>query len=81
MWDSAKAKFILDVSRSDVTEAEIETVYNNEGLSYEKFVEYNFDDLLKIAGGADLKKKEWLKQFLTGLKESRLKTALQQALP
>jgi hypothetical protein len=69
------------VSRSDITEAEIETVYNNEELSHEEFVEYNFDDLLKLARGTDLKKKEWLKQFLTGLKESRLKTALQQALP
>jgi hypothetical protein len=81
MWDSAKEKFVLDVSRSDITEAEIETVYNNEELSHEEFVEYNFDDLLKLARGTDLKKKEWLKQFLTGLKESRLKTALQQALP
>ena len=80
VWDGAEEKFILDASRSDVTEAEIKTVYNNEGLSHEKFVEYNFDELLNVAGGDDLKKKEWLKQFLTDLKESRFKTALQRAL-
>ncbi len=80
VWDSAQEKFILDKSRSDVTELEIDTVYNNEGLTYEKFVEYNFDDLLEIARGKDVKKKEWLKQFLRELKESRFKTALQQAL-
>jgi len=80
VWDSAQEKFILDKSRSDVTETEINTVYNNEGLTHEKFVEYNFDDLLEIARGKDVKKKQWLKQFLMELKESRFKTALQQAL-
>lgn len=80
VWDGAQERFVLDTSRSDVTEAEIETVYKNEGLSYERFVESNLDELLKIARGADLKKKEWLKQLLTELKESRFKTALQQAL-
>lgn len=80
VWDAGRGKFVLDTSRSDVTQKELDTVYRLEGLSHEKFVEYNLDDLLKIAGGNDSKKKEWLRQFLTGLKASSFKTALRRAL-
>lgn len=78
VWDNAKDQFILDSARSDITEREITSIC--DGLGYERFVEDNFDDLSKIAGGGDSNKKAWLKQFLTRVPESRFKTVLTKTL-
>jgi hypothetical protein len=77
IWDSAKEQFILDLARSDITERAIASI--SDGSGHERFIEDNFDDLSKIAGGVDSVKKEWLKRFLTGVPDGRFKTALQQA--
>jgi hypothetical protein len=50
VWNDEKGRFVLDTSRSDLTEKELEAVYNPGGLTHEKFLEYNLSELLEIAG-------------------------------
>ncbi len=80
IWDDNKQRFILDKSRSEVTEEELSSVYNNERLSGEKLIEHNFAELSKIAKLGDPEQKRWLRVFLNSLKDSPQKLALQQAL-
>ncbi|HKS41332.1 MAG TPA: hypothetical protein VJX74_12035 [Blastocatellia bacterium] len=80
VWDDGKQRFILDKSRSEVTEEELGSVYNNERLSGEKLIEHNFAELSKIAKFGDSEQKRWLRIFLNSLKDSPQKLALQQAL-
>ncbi len=80
VWNSDKDKFVLDESRSDVTESELDSVHNFEGLTNERFVEYNFEELLKLAADGDAEQKDWLKQFLNKTKDNERKTALLRAL-
>lgn len=80
VWDSNREQFLLDASRSELTEAEINSVYSIADLVNEQFVEYNFDKLSGLARGGDAKQKNWLKQFLTMLKDGARKTALQEIL-
>jgi curved DNA-binding protein CbpA len=79
VWDDGKQRFILHKSRSEVTEEELSGVYNNERLSGEKLIEHNFAELSKIAKLGDPEQKRWLRVFLTSLKDSPQKLALQQA--
>jgi hypothetical protein len=79
-WNDDKRRFVLDTSRSDVTEREIESVYNIEGFSNDKFVEFNFDQILNLAKGGDLYRKDWLRKFLPAIQDSPRKTALQKIL-
>jgi hypothetical protein len=80
VWDGEKERFILDTSRSDVTEQELKTVYNFGVFSYEEFVESNFNEIMDIAANGGVEQKAWLKGFLTGIKDGPRKAALQQAL-
>lgn len=80
VWDVERDRFVLDTSRSDITEEEMGRVYGPEALSGEKFIEYNFDELLSVATSGNLKQKEWLRKFLTGAGEGPRKSALLQRL-
>lgn len=80
VWDENKQRFILDKSRSDVTDEELSSVYNNERLNSEKLIEYNFAELSKIAKSGDPEQKRWLRDFLKSVKDSPQKITLQQAL-
>jgi hypothetical protein len=80
VWDENKRQFVLDKSRSDVTEEELSSVYNNERLNGEKLIEYNFAELSKIAKSGDPAQKRWLRDFLKGVKDGPQKINLQQAL-
>ena len=55
---------LYDAERSDLSENELEAVYNIDSLSDEAFLKYNYKELTQIATGRDLRKKEWLNQFL-----------------
>jgi hypothetical protein len=79
VWDSEKERFTLDKSRSDITESEINSLNHREELSREKFIEYNFNELLYMAGSGDRVQKDWLRKFLTDVKDGPLKVTLQQA--
>lgn len=80
VWDDRKQLFILDKSRSEVTEEELSSVYNSEIFSGEKLIEHNFAELSQIAKSGDQEQKRWLRKFLTAIKDSPQKLALQQAL-
>jgi hypothetical protein len=79
VWDEGKQRFVLDKTRSEVTEEELGGVYSNERLSGEKLIEHNFAELLKIAKTGDAEQKRWLRTFLNEVKDGPQKLALQQA--
>jgi hypothetical protein len=80
VWDKEKERFILDKTRSDVTESEMRSVYHTEELSPEKFIEYNFKELSDIAKSGNAAQKDWLRKFLVNVKDGPRKTALQRSL-
>ncbi len=80
VWDAGRERFVLDASRSDITEEELGRVYGPEALSGERFIEYNFEALSNVATSGNLKQKEWLSKFLTGAGEGPRKSALLQRL-
>jgi hypothetical protein len=80
VWNVEKDKFALDKSRSDITEGEINTVFQVEGLTYKKFVEYNFNELLEITKRGDAEQKDWLRTVLTNLPDGKHKAELQMML-
>jgi hypothetical protein len=63
-----------------VSEAEIEAVYNIDSLDNERFLDYNFQELRKLSNYGNAKQKEWLKQFLLDLPDSKQKEILSAAL-
>ncbi|HYP27245.1 MAG TPA: hypothetical protein VE262_11050 [Blastocatellia bacterium] len=80
VWNGERERFVLDAARSDVTEKEMSSVYGPEGLSDEKFIEYNFEELSKVAGAGTPKQKEWLGKFLTGAADGPRKAELLRRL-
>ena len=80
VWSAERERFVLDASRSDITEEELSRVYGAEALSSEKFIEYNFEELSSVATSGNLKQKEWLRKFLTGAADGPRKSALLQRL-
>jgi hypothetical protein len=62
--DNPSSAFVLDVSKSALTEKEIEEVYNIDSLFEESFIRYNYNELTGIAKGNDERKKEWLRKYL-----------------
>jgi len=80
VWNGEKDRFVLDASRSDITEKDIGSLYGVEGLNEAIFVEYNFDELSAIATDGDSKQKEWLKKFVGGRGDSSRKEALRRML-
>ena len=61
---------MLDLNRSSVSRAELEAVYNIDSLSNEDFLKYNYRELLQIAAGTQVAKKEWLRQYLKECEDS-----------
>lgn len=55
---------VFDRVNSDLTQQELESVYNVDTLSNEDFLKYNYKELSEIAAGRDLSRKEWLRSFL-----------------
>lgn len=80
VWDKERGRFILDKSRSEITEDELRGVYHAQALSDEKFIEYNFSELSEIAARGNAEQKNWLRRFLTGAKDGPLKAALRQKI-
>jgi hypothetical protein len=80
VWDSSQRKFVLDESNSQLSEQEIEKVYNIDSLTNEQFVEYSLKELLEVAAHGSEKQKEWLRQFLPKLNASPERSELERAL-
>ena len=56
--------YVLDESKSDLSEKEIKAIYAGEGLSADSTLKYNYDELVKIATGKNSKSRKWLRGFL-----------------
>ena len=76
IWNSRAGKFALDASESQLSEGEIEAVYNFDSLDNERFLEYNFEELKTLAGQGGEGQRKWLRQFLIDLPSSERKKAL-----
>lgn len=55
---------LYDAEHSDLSQNELETVYNVDSLSYEGFLKYNYRELSQIVAGDNAPNKEWLREFL-----------------
>lgn len=73
-------KVTLVADNSDLSEHEIDNVYNIDSLSNEDLLKYNMRELIKITDGKDVERKEWLQGFLKKCKRTQEKTALKQLL-
>lgn len=71
---------ILDAKKSDLSEREIETVYNIDMLTDKDLLKYNFEELKQIALGKQARQKQWLRDFVRICKPSSEKSALQRLL-
>lgn len=80
VWDSSQKKFALDKSNSQLSEQEIETVYDIDSLTNEQFVEYNVNELANVAAHGSGKQKDWLRQLLSNLSITPQKLRLERAL-
>lgn len=72
--------FALDTAKSDLSQNELDAVYNIDSLTNEGFLKYNFKELSQLATGADKNTREWLKRFLEVCKSSEEKRRLRSLL-
>jgi len=70
----------FDPARSNITEPEFESVYNIDSLSNEDFLQYNYGEMSQIASGRDIRKKEWLREFLKNCENTAERRRLSQLL-
>lgn len=76
--DLSSERPVLDATKSDLSDKEINAIYAGEGLSDEDFIKYNFEELSKIAQGREDSRKDWLRLFLKQGDGSRGKERLRQ---
>lgn len=62
--DMASKVQYLNREQSDISQAELEAVYNIDSLYDEDFLKYNYQELADIATGRNAVKKDWLREFL-----------------
>lgn len=70
----------LDTTNSDLSQEELDAVYNVDSLTNEGFLKYNFKELSRLATGVDKNRREWLKRFLEVCKGSEEKSRLRALL-
>jgi len=76
VWDGKKEQFVLDASRSEITENQIRSLYSLGDFSKDAFLEDNYQELYDLAKMGSKEQIEWLKQFLNALPDSSRKIAL-----
>jgi hypothetical protein len=72
---------LYDAEHSDLSENELEAVYNIDSLTDEAFLKYNYRELSEIAAGRDVARREWLREFLKNCKNTIENVRLRQMLP
>lgn len=70
---------ILDSAKSNITQKEIDTIYNVDSSTDEDILKYNFEVLQKIAHEKG-KRNQWLREFLSNCKNFKEKIVLQKIL-
>ena len=78
--DSITGKLVLDPLTSDISEQEIEEIYENDTLSSSDIFKYNLAELKSIADGRNGKRKTWLREYLNQCKDTAEKQMLQELL-
>lgn len=78
--DSDAERFILSKACSNVSEEELEAVYNIDSMGEEGVLEYNFGELEWIAMYGKSEQKEWLEKYVSRIGESPQRAALQKLL-
>ena len=76
--ESEEFKFVP--KESELSEEELNTVYNGEGPSNSEILRYNYRDLEKIALGKDETIHEWLRLYLKECKDTQEKENLLKVL-
>lgn len=80
VWQPDAGQFVLDEARSELSQKQIDRLYDAQRLSDEAFVEDNFEDLVGIAKSGDAGHKAWLKSFAAGLQHSARRAELLRLL-
>ena len=70
----------IDLARSQVSQHELESIYNIDSMTEEDFLKYNYSQLLKIAIGENSKEKRWMGTYLKTCGNSPEKRRLTQHL-
>jgi len=79
-WSSSQSRFVFSNSGSQVSQNEFESAYQERSWSEENILKYNLVDFKKIASGIGDKRKAWLRDFVSGCKDTPEKAVLVQAL-
>ena len=77
-WDEDANKFIVDNSRSDIPEEELDSTFGS--AEEERFIKYNFRELLVLARGASAEQQKWFKRLIDKIPNGAQRTALIQAV-
>jgi hypothetical protein len=72
--------FGLDGPQSQLSDTELDAVYDGEGPSNSEILRYNFDDLERIATGTNERTQEWLRSYLSECRNSTYRERLLRAL-
>lgn len=75
------SEFMLDKQHSELLEEELDPRFgDDEGISNEDFLKYNYRELTRLAISGNAKQKEWLRDFIKDCDETLEKQSLQTAL-
>jgi hypothetical protein len=55
---------VLDATKSDLTQEEIDIIYARVGINDEDFIRYNYKELSEIANEQQGRRREWLQHFI-----------------
>ena len=73
-------RFVLDLRRSDLSGEELRAVYDSAALGNDDFLNYNFEELSRLAAEGDDADKEWLRLLLAECGETPRALALARLL-
>ena len=80
MRSSGLKRFRLDSARSQISNKELDAIYDGEGPSNGEILRYNVDELEGIATGSDVRAKDWLRSYLTECRNTPERERLLKAL-
>jgi hypothetical protein len=78
--NSGQERFSLDDRESQLSNKELDAIYDGEGPSNGEILSYNFDYLERIATSTNEKAKEWLRSYLSECRNTPERERLLKAL-
>jgi hypothetical protein len=70
----------VDASRSNLSERELDAVYNLDSMGENDFLKYNFAELSRVAAGKNDVRKDWLRGYLKTVQRTATARELEQML-